>query len=125
VIAPGWHHAARGVTPFIMTWIDNAYNTLRTAFGTRQVRHSGHLYTCPPQPAESEYVGAGYGLLDGAAGVLRLLVSELKKPYPEVKDDLSIKDPVSGEWEDFTVLSVAPHQNGATLRIEYAEQYAG
>ena len=104
-------------------WIEEVYSAMRDAFGKRYVRHSGHSYTAPPSTSTSALDGAGMVLVDGAAGSVRLLTSEVKKPHPKTMDGLDIKNVVTGAWEPFVIVDVSPQHNGATLLISYGETF--
>lgn len=106
-----------------MTWAAT-YSRLRTTFGARQVRHGGHLYQVPPMPARNEIESSGMVRVEGASGVCRFLVSELKKPYPKPGDTLDIKHPLSGQFDPYTILDTDPQQGGETLLVTYGAQYA-
>lgn len=107
-----------------MTWVSTTYDTARTVFGRRYVRHNGHEYSVPAASSTDTLDGGGMVTVSGAVGAIRLKTSELLKPYPDTGDTITIKDVMSGKWDAFTCLDVSPQHNGETLVINYGESYA-
>jgi len=102
-----------------MSWKDKVFDTLRTKFGSGQVRYNGHSYTCPAASSESAFEGDAFAIVEGATGALRLKTSELRKPLPETGKPIDVKNTVSGDWESYTILAITQQQAGATFRIQY------
>jgi len=64
------------------------------------------------------------GPIPGAIGAVRLLVSELTKPYPLSNDLVKIQE-VSGEkWISRLVLAARFDGVRATLRLDYGSEFA-
>ena len=108
-----------------MTWVSNAYDTMRTQFGSLKVRHNGKSYTCPATKTTASVDAQGFVLFEGAHGSIRLKVSELKKPYPVNGDQIDIKDTLGSSYEQFTCIDVSPQNNGETLHVNYGLKYGG
>lgn len=86
------------------------------------VRHEGREYVGVMGSLEySDQPGSMVGL-QGAQGAVRLLVSELKKPYPESGNIIDVKEAGGTEWEERRVLTPRYDQVHATVRIDYGER---
>ena len=108
-----------------MTWVANAYDTMRSQFGSLSVRHNGKAYTCPAAATTATVDPQGFALFESARGSVRLKVSELKRPYPVNGDDIQVKSTLDTNYETFTCIDVSPQNNGETLRINYGLKYGG
>lgn len=98
---------------------------MRAKMGSRLLRHGGHEYSFPATSTLGSYDGAALVMIEGELGYLRLNVSEVKKPYPEMGDEIQIKDELTGKWELFTCLDVSPQHAGATIKISYGVKHGG
>jgi len=106
----------------IGTMMEAAYKAQRGTLGARRVRLGSVEYV--GTPAAPEPKGANPGAVSAigtAEGAVRLLVSELTKPYPTAMDarPFEVYDDLTGEWVARTILAVDPGQTGKTLLVRY------
>ena len=87
------------------------------------VRHNGNEYTGLRSSVEFSDEPGSMGALQGADGAVRLLVSDLRKPYPEPGDIISVKEQDSDEWKERRVIMPRYDQTGATVRLDYGERH--
>jgi len=106
-----------------MTWASDTYSEMRTAFGAVEIRHNARLYQATKaQPGGTSTDTAGFVMDVATTGAIRLLASELKKPYPAANDQIDVRNILTGVWEPMTCLDVEAQHSGETLLIQYGSR---
>lgn len=104
--------------------VANAYTAIRAAIpgATTTLRHNGNEYsgTRASQSYSDQYDGGG--AIQGAAGSVRLLVSELSEPYPVAGDQITVLESASADYVAREILDIRYDQTGATMLVTYGER---
>ena len=110
----------------LTTDIQSAIRGMRSELSraTVAVRHkqSGATYSGIPSTLEANNVVGSMGAIQGADGAVRLILSELIRPYPKAGDIIQVQEE-NGEWLKRLVLTVRYDQARASMRIDYGAEY--
>lgn len=105
--------------------IESIFAAARTAFAGSnvEIRHNGRTYTGTRLPSDCGEIVDEAGALKTISGGVRLMASELSKPWPNVNDEISVKSAESSTWKTYIVANIRYDEMQATMLLTYAEQY--
>ena len=105
--------------------IESAFRAGRTALSgaTVQMRHDSKVYSGVGGTVQELDQFDLAGNTRPVEGTIRVLVSELGKPWPKTGDTIEIKNTETNTWDSWLVYNTRPDQAKATMWIEYGERY--
>ena len=105
--------------------VEALFAAARTVFSGAcvTIRHNGRTYTGTRLPCEKGEVVDEVGTAYTSSGGVRLLCSELSKPWPKANDTIEVKSTESGSWVTFMVLPTRLDEMEATMLLNYGERY--
>jgi len=106
-------------------YVEQMFTAARAAFSGAHVavRHGAKTYTGTRLPCDKGETVDESGAMYTISGGVRLMTSELGKPWPKPGDTIDVQSGESGAWLTFTVLPTRFGEMEATMLLNYGERY--